>query len=123
MVSEGVGVSSGSICMASEMVGRWSGTVGLTSEVVGRWSGAVAGASIDIGWYSGSVGWSSVVITSRAVGFEGVVGGDSYPSAVVVVVGLGGLIGTGTGVVGKVSTSGGGWDSLVVDLALGRHRR
>ena len=109
MVSEGVGVSSGSICMASEMVGRWSG--------------AVAGASIDIGWYSGSVGWSSVVITSRAVGFEGVVGGDSYPSAVVVVVGLGGLIGTGTGVVGKVSTSGGGWDSLVVDLALGRHRR
>ena len=47
---------------------------------------------------------SSVVITSGAVGVEGC---DSYTSLAVVV---GGLIGTGTGVVGMVFTSGGGWD-------------
>ena len=63
----------------------------------------------------GRVG-SSVVITSGAVGVEGC---DSYTSLAVVV---GGLIGNGTGVVGMVFTSGGGWDSLV-EASLRRHRR
>lgn len=62
---------------------------------------------------------SSVVITSGAVEAEGC---DSYTSVAVVVVGLGGLIGNGTGVVGMVFTSGGGWDSLV-EASLRRHRR